>query len=78
MYRIDSNEMNEFIDSLPISLLEFYNSYANSIRLVQVEYLKVLAERNQGKDVSRVWRNIKDGISNEFPTVVVTNKTGSI
>lgn len=70
--------MNEFIDSFPVSLLEFYNNYANSLRLVQAEYLKILGERNQGKEVSRAWRNIKDGLSYEFPSIFARNKSGSI
>jgi hypothetical protein len=78
IYRVTSNEMNEFVDSLPVTLHEHYTAFANSLRALQNDYLRVLAERAQGKEIGRLWEAIKERCQWESPGLVAKNRSGSI
>jgi hypothetical protein len=61
-----------------VSLLEHYSAYASSLKVLQNDYLRLLAERTQGREVAKLWETIKERCSWEFPALTARNRSGSI
>ena len=70
--------MTEFVDSLPVNLLEYITTFANSLKNCQADYLRLVGERTQGKDISRLWDSIKERCHWEFQNLVAKNRSNSI
>jgi hypothetical protein len=75
---VTSKEMSEFVDSLPVSLLEHYTAFASSFKAVHWDYSQLLSLRAQGKDISKLWEEIKHRCKWNFPQLVARNRSGSI
>ena len=70
--------MTEFVDSLPVNLLEHYTTFANSLKNCKADYLRLVGEHTQGKDISRLWDSIKARCQWEFQNLVTKNRISSI
>ncbi len=70
--------MSEFVDSLPVNLLECYTAFANSFKALNYDYVQLLSLKAQGKDIARLWEEIKQRCKWQFPQLSAKNRDGSI